>query len=83
MEADAAARSDHVTRIGNHTAHHGCIELASTDFAALRRVMREPLVIDGRNLYDPAAMRDAGFDYLGIGRGDPEAVRRATSALAA
>ena len=30
--------------------------------------MRRPIVIDGRNALDPAAMRDAGYTYEGIGR---------------
>jgi UDPglucose 6-dehydrogenase len=39
--------------------------LASPD---VRDAMRNPLVIDGRNMLDPAAMRAAGFVYEGIGR---------------
>ncbi len=35
----------------------------------LREVMREPVVFDGRNIWDPAEMRAAGFTYYGIGRG--------------
>jgi UDPglucose 6-dehydrogenase len=35
----------------------------------LRGVMRAPVVFDGRNVWDPAAMRAAGFIYYGIGRG--------------
>ena len=31
--------------------------------------MKEPVIIDGRNLFDPELMRDAGFDYVGVGRG--------------
>jgi hypothetical protein len=30
--------------------------------------MKQPLVLDGRNLYDPAFMQQMGFDYVGIGR---------------
>ncbi|MDX6631263.1 MAG: UDPglucose 6-dehydrogenase [Gaiellales bacterium] len=36
----------------------------------LLEVMRTPLVIDGRNQLDPAAVRAAGFAYEGVGRGD-------------
>jgi UDPglucose 6-dehydrogenase len=36
----------------------------------LRPVMRTPLVIDGRNQLDPAAVRAAGFAYEGVGRGE-------------
>ncbi len=38
------------------------------DFAAMKRLMRQPVVFDGRNQYDPQAMRREGFDYQGIGR---------------
>ena len=39
------------------------------NFARLRSIMRTPVVIDGRNVWDPAALRAAGFTYYGIGRG--------------
>jgi UDPglucose 6-dehydrogenase len=39
------------------------------DMARIQRSMRNPLLIDGRNIYDPARMRKLGFDYHGIGRG--------------
>ncbi len=35
-------------------------------------------MIDGRNLYDPAEMREVGFTYRGIGRGYNDATRRVT-----
>ena len=43
-------------------------EFASLDLAALRNVMRGSLLVDGRNLFDPAAARAAGFTYVGVGR---------------
>ncbi|MEZ4433589.1 MAG: UDP-glucose/GDP-mannose dehydrogenase family protein [bacterium] len=39
------------------------------DFARLRALMRSPLIVDGRNLYDPETLRGLGFDYRAIGRG--------------
>jgi UDPglucose 6-dehydrogenase len=39
------------------------------DFERLASTMRRPLLLDGRNLYDPARLRAAGFEYVGIGRG--------------
>ncbi len=30
--------------------------------------MRRPVIVDGRNIYDPQVMRDLGFTYRGIGR---------------
>ena len=44
-------------------------EFRSPDFAELRAVMKEPIVIDGRNLFDPVLMEEAGFEYVGVGRG--------------
>jgi hypothetical protein len=32
--------------------------------------MRQPVVIDGRNLYDPQEMADRGITYWGVGRGN-------------
>ena len=43
-------------------------EFAQLDLSALRSLLRYPIVIDGRNLYDPQQMLDAGFTYLSIGR---------------
>lgn len=40
----------------------------SPDLLALKKALKSPLIIDGRNLYDPTAMREAGIDYFGIGR---------------
>ncbi|MGH2557298.1 MAG: UDP-glucose dehydrogenase family protein [Actinomycetota bacterium] len=38
------------------------------DLSSLRSVMRVPLLLDGRNLFDPEAARAAGFTYAGVGR---------------
>ncbi len=38
------------------------------DFTRLRKVMRQPVIVDARNLWDPAAARAAGFHYRSIGR---------------
>ncbi len=43
-------------------------EFRHLDLAALRRVMRGDLLLDGRNLFDPEHARRAGFTYMGIGR---------------
>ena len=43
-------------------------EFRSPDFATIRAILREPLVFDGRNLYDPALVRQAGLEYFSIGR---------------
>ena len=44
-------------------------EFRSPDFPRLKELLREPVLFDGRNLYDPAAMRRYGFIYYSIGRG--------------
>jgi len=41
----------------------------SPDFALMRKLMNQPLVFDGRNLYDPARVRAAGLEYSSVGRG--------------
>ncbi len=38
------------------------------DFARMRASLKRPIVVDGRNLYDPRRMRDLGFTYTSIGR---------------
>jgi UDPglucose 6-dehydrogenase len=43
-------------------------EFRSPDFDALKRALKEPLVFDGRNLYDPSAVRAAGLEHYAIGR---------------
>ncbi|MFN0038830.1 MAG: UDP-glucose dehydrogenase family protein [Burkholderiales bacterium] len=43
-------------------------EFRSPDFEDLKRRLKSPVVLDGRNLYDPAAMKDMGIEYLSIGR---------------
>jgi UDPglucose 6-dehydrogenase len=43
-------------------------QFANLDLAAMAKSMNRAVLIDGRNLYDPAAARAAGFDYAGIGR---------------
>ncbi|MGH9172980.1 MAG: UDP-glucose dehydrogenase family protein, partial [Vicinamibacterales bacterium] len=44
-------------------------EFRHIDLGHVRDLMRAPVVIDGRNLYEPAEMRRLGFVYAGIGRG--------------
>jgi len=43
-------------------------EFRAPDFAALAARMKTPLIFDGRNLYDPAAVRSHGIEYFPIGR---------------
>ena len=41
----------------------------SPDFTSIRAALNEPAIFDGRNLYDPRAVEEAGLAYYGIGRG--------------
>jgi UDPglucose 6-dehydrogenase len=34
----------------------------------IRELMRTPRIADLRNIYEPAAMRELGFNYVGVGR---------------
>ncbi len=44
-------------------------EFMQLDMERIKSAMKQPIMIDGRNLYDPAEMRALGFTYRGIGRG--------------
>jgi UDPglucose 6-dehydrogenase len=52
-------------------------EFARIDLEQLHSVMRYPIIIDGRNLYDPQHMMDNGFTYLSIGRPPATPLREA------
>jgi UDPglucose 6-dehydrogenase len=61
-----------------YSAAHGADALAvmtewlvyrNPDFERVRKLVRRPLLIDGRNLYEPDRMATLGFEYHGIGRG--------------
>ena len=41
----------------------------SPDFASLKSALKQPVIFDGRNLYNPQAMEEEGFDYYAVGRG--------------
>ena len=44
-------------------------EFRSPDFDAIKAALKQPVIFDGRNLYDPAHMVRTGFSYYAIGRG--------------
>jgi len=44
-------------------------EYRHPDFSRMKTTLRRPIVVDGRNLYDPAKMQTLGFEYLSFGRG--------------
>jgi UDPglucose 6-dehydrogenase len=43
-------------------------EFRQPDFEVMRRLMRDHVIFDGRNIYEPKAVRGLGFTYYGIGR---------------
>lgn len=54
-------------------AHALCLVTAwkqywSPDFKQLQQVMQHPVILDGRNIYDPAYVKAKGFAYEGVGR---------------
>jgi UDPglucose 6-dehydrogenase len=59
-------------------------EFAEVDLAELKRALKFPIMIDGRNLFDPAEMRQHAFTYVSIGRPTVQEVRaeRVASSLA-
>jgi UDPglucose 6-dehydrogenase len=38
------------------------------DFEAVKDLLKQPVIFDGRNQYDPESLRKMGFVYVGIGR---------------
>ena len=47
-------------------------EFASLDLPQLRKLLKYPIVLDGRNLYSPQAMAEAGLNYYSVGRAPVE-----------
>ncbi len=75
------ARQMFETRIEYSGANYACLEgvdglLVVTEWQAFRNpnfermksLMNQPVIFDGRNIYDPAHLRELGFTYYGIGR---------------
>jgi UDPglucose 6-dehydrogenase len=50
-------------------------QFRALDWARVKRLMKTPSVIDLRNIYKPAEMAAAGFDYVSIGRAGAEAIK--------
>lgn len=43
-------------------------EFRSLDYERIKTLMKEKIIVDGRNIFDSTQVRDEGFDYIGIGR---------------
>ncbi len=56
-------------------------EFRSPDFATIKAKLKTPAIFDGRNLYDPALVRDQGFEYEPVGRPDLSAARRSAGGV--
>jgi UDPglucose 6-dehydrogenase len=44
-------------------------EFKHLDMGKIKELMRQPFIVDGRNLYDPVMLKGLGFIYRGVGRG--------------
>ncbi len=44
-------------------------EFKEIEWDRIKEIMRQPVVMDGRNIYDPAKLKNMGFRYAGMGRG--------------
>ncbi|HEY5647741.1 MAG TPA: UDP-glucose/GDP-mannose dehydrogenase family protein [Pseudomonadales bacterium] len=59
---DAVARADALALVTEWKSFR------NPDFELIRKLMRTPVIFDGRNQYDPERVRGLGFEYFGIGR---------------
>jgi UDPglucose 6-dehydrogenase len=46
-------------------------EFTNIDMEKVHQVMKQPVILDGRNVYNPVEMRKMGFRYRCMGRGTP------------
>ena len=43
-------------------------EFRQLDLQKIKSLMRKPIILDGRNIYDSKKVKDIGFEYAGVGR---------------
>jgi UDPglucose 6-dehydrogenase len=80
-EAIDEAKKIFGTRIQLASSNYGCVESADAllivtewqafrnpNFERMKAMMRQPVIFDGRNIYDPAHLRQLGFTYYSVGR---------------
>ncbi len=85
-EAMAGAKARYGDRIEYAASSYGALqgadalvivtewnEFRKPDFRLMKNLMRQPVIFDGRNVYDPGKVRDHGFAYHSIGRKSLEA----------
>jgi UDPglucose 6-dehydrogenase len=58
-------------------------EFRSPDFDRLKQLLLQPLIFDGRNIYDPSLMQRLGFEYFAVGRGRAQSAEPRIAALTA
>jgi UDPglucose 6-dehydrogenase len=75
------ARQIFDTRIEYSGTNYGCLEGAdglllitewqafrNPNFERMKALLKQPVIFDGRNVYDPSQLRELGFTYYSIGR---------------
>jgi len=80
-EALGEARKQFADRVSYHRVNYEALkdadallivtewnEFRRPDFARMKQLLRQPVIFDGRNLYEPEIMREHGFTYFPIGR---------------
>ncbi len=50
-------------------------QFKAPDFELIKQSLKQPVIFDGRNLFDPLRMHDKGIEYHGIGRGESKVLR--------
>ncbi|MEK6398264.1 MAG: UDP-glucose/GDP-mannose dehydrogenase family protein, partial [Terriglobus sp.] len=55
-------------------------EFGSLDLAKVRKSLRYSILVDGRNMYDPATVAEAGITYYSVGRPAAHPVRETVTA---
>ncbi|MCY4009473.1 MAG: UDP-glucose/GDP-mannose dehydrogenase family protein [Anaerolineaceae bacterium] len=65
LAKDAYALAEHADALIVGTAWN---EFKHLDFTRIHASMRRPILLDGRNIYEPTKMRALGFEYRGVGR---------------
>ncbi len=80
-EAMEEAKRIFGNRIQESSSNYGCLEGADAlllvtewqafrnpNFERIKSIMRQPVIFDGRNIFDPVQLRQAGFTYYSVGR---------------
>ncbi|RQR24891.1 UDP-glucose/GDP-mannose dehydrogenase family protein [Burkholderia sp. Bp9143] len=87
-EPDAHSRLEFVTTSEEAAAGADALVIVtewkvfkSPNFAGLVELLNEPVIFDGRNLYEPETMRELGIEYYSIGRPDVAGVSKAVRTL--